>query len=332
MQCRSWRAPLVASVCVAFCPGAHGAALPDHDLSPLIATLGLPRADEGANLLPAAGWRFSTSIATASHSSQQSAGNESLSIDGETTRVGMRFDYGISERLQLGVELPWLWNESGGLDSFIETWHDWFGLPNGFRDLVANNQLDFSYRDNGVERLAYQQNRNGLGDVRLLAAWQLQRDAQRTTALRASLQLPTGASSKLTGSGATALSVGIAGEHDNLFDSPRWSGFYRASLVLRDKQDRLPDRARRSIAVLAGGVSARASTWLELTLQGTLRTAAYDSDLRLLGETALQLNVGGTLTLSDTLQLAVAVGEDVRVNTAPDVTLALSLRYTPAER
>ncbi|MBT8085488.1 MAG: DUF3187 family protein [Woeseia sp.] len=316
-----------AFACAPVC--AVATALPDPDLSPLIATIGLPRANEGANLLPQSVTRWRTSVATASHSVQDSNDDETLLFDGETTRLAVGIDYGVSERLQIGLEVPYLLHESGGLDHFVESWHDWFGLPNGIRGLTEDDQLNFFYQSPTAEQLSVQQNQRGLGDIRLLAAWQLNRDAHSATAVRASLQLPTGKSERLTGSGSGTLSFGIAGDYSEIFGRPRFSSFYRANLVAPLEPDRFADRAKPLIGVFAAGISAQANSRLELTLQGLLRSAAYDSDTRMLGEAAFLLNVGGTISLSDTLELTIAVGEDLRVDSAPDVTLALMLQYAP---
>lgn len=329
----NWRAAIVCALISGTAPAfAQSGALPDHDLSPTIATIGLPRADEGGSLLPAGVSRWQSSVVTASHSTQETSNDESMLFDGETTRVAVTLEYGLSEKLQLGIQLPYLWHESGMLDTAVETWHDWFGLPNGLRSQVPQDQLDFRYQAGGVDLLNVQRNQRGIGDLRLLAGWQLQRDVDSATALRVVLQLPTGDSDRLTGSGAASLSAGIAGDRFALFDAPRWNGFYRAHLVLRARPDRLADRAEPVVAMLVGGLSVAVNARLRLAVQGTLRSAAYDSRLRLLGETALLLNVGGTVSLSDRLQLAVAVGEDVKVNSAPDVSFAVTLRYRPAGR
>lgn len=317
------------SLCPATLPAA---ALPDPDLSPLIASLGLPAADEGADLLPAGTFAWHSSVATASHAVQAEAADEALLFDGETTRFAFGVEIGVSSRLQLGIEVPYLLQESGGLDNVVDTWHGWFGLPDGIRDDLPQDQLLYSYRSDGVETLDFRRNVRGIGDVRLTAGWQLSGSAARRIALRAALKLPTGDSEKLAGNDAAVISLGIAAEQDGLFGRQRMSGFYRGSVVALDRPRRLPDRAKSLIGVLAGGVSLRASRRIELTVQSRLRTAAYDSDLRLLGEPSLMLSAGGIVTLTDNLQLSIAVGEDIRVESAPDVTFALSLRYSPASR
>jgi Protein of unknown function (DUF3187) len=236
----------------------------------------------------------------------------------------------VRERFSIGIEVPYLWHESGGLDGFVKRWHDWFGFPNHLRDLVDDDRIDFRYADAGTLLLDNRQNQRGIGDIRLTAGWQWQRDATTAKALRVAVKLPTGDPQRLTGSGGTDIALGLVADYSALGGNPRWSSFYRAHAVLVGKPDTLGERARRVIGQASGGVSFRAFERLTLSAQATLRSQAYDSNLRLLGDPAVLLNVGGTIRLAERLRLAIAVGEDVRVDTAPDVTIALSLRYLPA--
>ena len=241
----------------------------------------------------------------------------------------MQAEYGIGERLSIGLEVPYLLHESGGLDNAIERWHGWFGFPNNLRDQVAQDQIDFRYSDNGSLRLDNQQNLRGIGDLRLLVGWQLQRSQRSATALRFALKLPTGDSDQLTGSGNADLAIGIVNDTLNVFGSSRWSSFYRVYGILVGEPDRLAERARPFIGQAAAGLSLQASSRVSLTVQSTVRSAVYDSDVRMFGDPALLLNVGGTLSLADHWQLLISVGEDIRVDTAPDVTFGLSLQYLP---
>ena len=136
-------------------------ALPDFNLSPLISTIGLPNAQHGADLVERGHTRWRSSIVTASHSTEDTDGNESLLFDGETTVASLGFDYGLRDRLQIGVELPYVLHESGGLDSFIDSWHDWFGLPDGIRTQIGQDQLNFIYQVDGNDLLNFGNNRAG---------------------------------------------------------------------------------------------------------------------------------------------------------------------------
>lgn len=309
---------------------ASASPLPDPDQGPLSVNVGLPRADEGA-WLPAPGeFQLTAHISTSNHSAEDESGAEQVVLDGETSRAAVHAEFGISDRLALGIEVPYLWHEGGNLDRVIEQWHDWFGLPDGRRALVPEDELEFSYADGGALPLFINRNQRGVGDVRLLAGWQLGRDERRATALRLSVKLPTGSSNRLTGSGATDVALTLAGDYRNLFGSTRWNGFYRFSAVAIGTPDRLAARARSFVGIAGGGLGFHVNDRLELAAQATVRTAAYDSDVRPLGSTAVLLNTGGRLRLTEQLALDISVGEDVAVDTVPDVTFTLALRYAPA--
>lgn len=262
---------------------------------------------------------------------QDRADDEILLFDGETTLLSLSLRYGLTDRLAVGIELPYVLQESGGLDALVDQWHDWFGFPDGLRGLVAEDRLDYRYADDGQLLVDFDRNRRGLGDLRIGAAWQLGHSERSAMALQAEVKLPTGKSGRLTGSGAADLSIGIAGDHARLFGSERIDGYYRAHLTAVGEPDRLAARAEPLIGTVTAGMRARIARPLELALQATLRSAAYDSAVEPLGATAVLLNVGGTIRLGERLRLAVSVGEDVAVDTAPDVTLGLSLYYAPAD-
>ncbi len=317
------------AVVILLAASAQAEPLPEADLSPLIANIGLARMDETAALpnTRQGQWRLTSS--TASHSSQNADGSEMSLFDGETTRISLAAEWRLAERYSIGVELPYFIHARGALDGVVEQWHDWFGFPNNLRDLVPPDQIDFRYSDNGMLLLDNQRSQHGIGDVRLTGSWQWQNTATSDKAIRLAIKVPTGDSDRLTGSGGMDIALGLVADNNELGASARWSSFYRAYAIIVGKPDRLASRARRLIGQANGGLSFRAHERLTLTAQATIRSQAYDSALRMLGDPALQLNVGGSVKLGERLQLAIAVGEDVRVDTAPDVTIALALRYTP---
>jgi len=67
--------------------------------------------------------------------------------------------------------------------------------------------------------------------------------------------------------------------------------------------------------------------WLGLKLQLDSHSALYDSHLRELGRPAMMLTMGGTLGLGDVTSLDLGVGEDLAINTSPDMDFLLSLKH-----
>ena len=122
-------------------------ALHDHDNGPLTGIFGFPDSTEGALLLEEGTDAWSMLLLTASHSIADQTAAEALILDGETTRLELSYRRAVSERLELGLELPYLWHESGSLDSVIDDWHGFFGFPDGARASRPRDVLEFFYRD-----------------------------------------------------------------------------------------------------------------------------------------------------------------------------------------
>jgi len=307
--------------------GAVGAgALGDRDLSPLTVVFGFPDSTEGATTRPAGQHGLSLTLASASHNVEATGGDERLAFDGETSRVAVAWRYGASDRLEFGTEVSYLWHHSGNLDSLIDEWHDVFGLPDGPRDRREQDRLDFSYLDDQGNSVKLQRNTHGLGDVRLSAGWQLPGSPAHRQVLRLSVKLPSGDAGRLLGSGGTDLSLGLAGEVASIRHSSRLGGYYRADVTRLGRPEFLTGRYNPLVGQVTGGLSYGVGT-IDLKVQARVRSALYESAIRNLGGVSVYLAFGAEFRLSRGCALALSVGEDVRPDTAPDVTFQVALRY-----
>ncbi len=307
-----------------------GEPLDDRDNGPVSGIVSFPDSTEGAVLLERGRFAGSLLAMTSSHAIATNRDDEILIFDGETTRLELGLRYGVGERLELGLRVPYLRHSAGNLDSLIDGWHDLFGLPGGSRETRASDLLEFSYVDASGSRLDLRDSAGDFGDLRLMAGWRLDAGGAHRRALRFGLTLPTGSVDSLTGAEAVTVSAGLAGDIADLGADGRLNAFYRANLVWVDEPGILADRYRDWIGQLAAGFGYRASSWLEVRAQALLRTATHDSELEVLGEPAVTLTFGGNLRLSRRYVLSVAVGEDIKVNSSPDVSFQLTLRYQPA--
>jgi len=303
--------------------------LHDPDNGAFSGTFYFPDSTEGASLIPRGRHAFSMFAITSSHSTNDDTGEEMLTLDGETSRAEFRYRYGLGERFEIGLRLPYVWHESGSLDSFVENWHQAFGLPFGSRVSREDDQLEFSYQDSSGTQFDYQRNSNGIGDLRLIAGWQLTDGPNHRSALRFGLKLPTGDSNDLHGSGGTDASVGIAGDWKQLFGFSRLSGFYRAHVNFVGEPDLLPERYNDVIGQFSTGAGFRLTKSVELRLQAAARSATHDSTIEILGRDAAWLTFGGNIRLSENYQLSLAVTEDLNVRSAPDISFLIGLRYDP---
>jgi hypothetical protein len=306
---------------------SFGDVLHDQDNGPLTGIFGIPDSTEGGKLLADGQRAWDLSLTVASHSVDDSKPAETLYLDGETMRFEFRYRVGITEKLELGIELPYVQHQAGQLDSLIDNWHKWFGLPQGHRPGREQDLLDFRYSDGNGISINVDSKSQGFGDARLFGGWQLAASDRHQLALRFGAKFATGDSSELHGSGSTDLSLGLAGDVDSLFGIQRLNGFYRLHAMHVGEPDLLVDSHEEWVSYISAGIGFRASERIELRLQGASRSALYDSQTRNLGASATSVTVGGNIRLFDNYELSLGVSEDADAGTAPDVAFQIALRY-----
>ncbi len=255
--------------------------------------------------------------------------DDSLRFDGETYRLALAADYGIGADLELGVEVPFLSHQGGFLDGFIKGWHDTFGLPQGGRDQVGSDQLDYHYSRPNNEGFNLQSKASGVGDVVLRGAWQYWQNEERSAslALRTSLKLPTGRVARLLGSGSTDLALWLSGEQRIATDVGRLLIYGGGGGLLTTDGELLPNQRRNLVGLVNLGLGWQPWERLGVQLQFDGHTALYQgTGVRALDRFAGQLAFGGSFALGESTAVELAVVEDIIVRTAPDVVFHLALR------
>jgi len=301
--------------------------LPDPDYGPLTGIFGFPTSTEGGVIVGRGQHSWGTSLGAASHSIDETNDGENLRIDGETTGLVVTYRYGISDKLDIGIEVPYLWHQSGNLDSLIDSWHGFFGLPEGSRPMRKQDQLEFIYTDSESTLIDMTNNSHGVGDARLLAGWQLSKSATHSTALQLGVKLATGDSDALLGSGGTDISLGFSRDGIGVLGNANLSSFYRVNVTYLGEPDQLANRYNDLVGQFAFGFGYRADQNVDLRLQSRIRSAVYDSEIDNLGAVSMSLNFGATFRLSQHYRLGLSVGEDVKSGSAPDVSFQIALNY-----
>jgi hypothetical protein len=253
--------------------------------------------------------------------------NEDIVLDGETYVATFGLRYGLVKHLQIGFDLPWVWHSKGFLDGFIENFHSFFGLPNGKRNNMRKYKINYAYNQADGDDFRLDDETNGIGDVRLVMAWQWLDTEQTAAKLEGSVKAPTGDADKFTGSGSWDLSLSLSAQHDFPLEkggASFWGGIGGSWL---GDGDVIQDRAENWVASGWVGAGWSPLDWLGLKLQLDSHSALYDSDLDEIGNPALILTMGGTLGLGEATTLDLGIGEDLAVKTSPDVTFHLSLNH-----
>jgi uncharacterized protein DUF3187 len=300
-----------------------------QNLSPLVQIFGLPAAG-AATVLPAGKFCALLAADVASNNAMDATSREVIQLDGESYRYTLAMRYGVTGGFEGGIDIPYVGQGGGIFDSFIIGWHDFFNLPQGGRKGEPRNRLLYSYTKDGENRLLVNDSDFGLGDIRLSGGMRLYHDGTenpRAVALRASLKLPTGASSALHGSGGTDFALWLTASDDYRLPLGHFTLFGAAGGMVMSDGDILPGQQRNLAGFGTFGFGWSPAKWIAFKAQASGHTPFFTgSELRELSESALQLIVGGTLAFSPQTSLDIGVSEDLAVNTSPDVAFHLALR------
>ncbi len=291
---------------------------PIRNHNPFLQLFGLP-AFRTQDLVEPDRFDFNVSYDMANDADDADRLTERLVIDAESQVLSLSLRRRVGERFEFGVDVPYVRHSEGFLDSVIYNFHNLVGLPNSNRD-GPDDQYRLFFEKEGTLLFDTSTPTSGLGDIQLSAAMKLGK-----ATLRAGIKAPTGDPDKLTGSGATDLSLGIyGGSVTRFFDRDLgYSGFVGV-LALGDGE--VMAELQRS-AVPYGGASLRwqATKRLALATQLYVQGPYFDINLDELGGTTFQLAFGADIRLQRTL-LRFAIVEDIAAGAAPDFALHLSFR------
>jgi hypothetical protein len=297
--------------------------------SPVVQIYGLP-AESSATIVPAGRLTVGLTQDVTSEYTVSRATGEQITLDGESYRWTLSARYGISDRFEAGIDIPYILYGGGFLDGFIVDWHNTFGMPQGGRDTAPKDRLSYRYRKNGVQKLSMDQAGSGIGDISLSAGMKLFEErgdaAHDAIALRLSVKLPTGESSYLRGSGSTDFALSLCGSMNNFTEWGSLGVFGSAGALAMTRGDVLADQQNNLAGFGTLGLGWGPAEWISFKVQLNAATAMYHgSSLDELSSASLVLVSGGAVKLPGGYLLDIGVSEDVAVTTAPDVAFHLGL-------
>ncbi len=291
-----------------------------RNLSPPIAIFGLPawqpRAYERT---------VGATLEIANHYRLSRRDEDFLLLDGETTRFNLFAEFPIANVWSVGVEVPVVRQDGGILDDAVDGWHSVFNLPDGGRNarpegvveylIGRGNRADFALRNSGT----------GIGDVRVSAAREIGRNAAYT--LRLGLKLDSGDDTLLAGSGGTDVILTLLRNRRFVLRRRDAGLYWGAGVVLPGDavQVSLPDEDLVLTGIFGGGINVTENLGFKAQLE--VHTPYFDTPLEELGQTSVQISLGGWRRVGQSAVLDFAVGEDLHVSTAPDVMFHAGIRW-----
>ena len=294
------------------------------NMSPVAGLLGIP-AQRSATPMTSSAWQWDTHVSVANHYVVDQAAQERLNLDGETARLALSLRYAMTDRLDVHLEVPWLYHSGGRLDSVIDAWHDLWGMPDGGRDEVPRNVLAYQYLSTS-DNFGLVDDVSGLGDVSAAVTYAVYEDAASSAAISLGYKRATGDEQEFLGSGSDDVYLLLRFSGAHLADLPlSWHGqlgYLRAGEV-----DALQQRSERDLWFAGLALEWQFNEHWFLLGQLDGHAAPVDSELPGLGDDAVLATVGLRWRLASRWSLELAVAEDIAVETAPDVTFQASLRY-----
>lgn len=312
----------------AFAAAADAGAGPYYlrNLNPFLQVFGLP-APEGGELTPAGRLSGRLLVDVANHADADASENEAVSLDGESYYSDLVLRYGIAERWEVGLDLPYVSHRKGHLDNLIEGWHDLFGLSNSDRQ-GPSNELRINYREDDVDLIDISDGSGGIGDVRVSAAYRLgMAGTDRSLALRTQVKLPTGDADELRGSGATDVAVALDASDRQTLAGWSIDLFGQFGLLRAGKGDVLTRRQEEFVPFASLGMAWHWTDALRLQLQFSAQDRYFDSAVDQIGGMSVNVAVGGGYEWRRSgLALEIALVEDLVSDATPDFGLQIAIR------
>lgn len=293
--------------------------LPTRDQNPLLQSYLIPAVPMSPQEDQ---WTFSHSLYLTNTYQRDHTANQTLLIDVENTRYDLQTAYGLGQ-WSLGAALSLIDNQAGHLDSLIEDWHDFFGLPQGGRDKVSNDQFHLLYQKNSDDIINSQQKVSGLADIQLSARYAV----NNSSAIWLVLELPSNDDSQLISNDELDYAIGYSYHQSGNFTLAQY-----ASLGISRLADSglLKGQLQQNLFFAQYGILYRHNDdW-----QGLIQVDFHTSPLRGDAPDGLDHSLQAQFALRfprliDNHQLNIFFSEDIMPGHAPDITFALRLSTTP---
>jgi Protein of unknown function (DUF3187) len=283
---------------------------------------------EVARVLERGRFEFESNVSYSGVFNKEVEGTSVLFMDFEALRWTLKARWGIWDRLDADLEIPFLRFSSGFLGSVIQAYHDAFGLPQGGRDQVPNNEFHYEASVGGKPKPLYpipKPGRFAISDVVLNARYRIfQEDGDRPgMVLKASIKLPTGNNAGGFGSGHLDYGGFLLIERN----WSRFTGYGNMGVVIPGPvagADPSLETQPFAIGVVSG--EYRFTDWFSMVLQLDANTRPYASaPFRLLRRHALEIGGGFRFKAGDHGVLEIGFVDGF--GSVPDFTASLGMKW-----
>jgi hypothetical protein len=248
--------------------------------------------------------------------------SEKLFLDGETIRLEAGLSHAISKCWSGQINVPFISHGGGGLDSFLDSWHQAFNLPESGRPEAPSNQLKYAYKINDDIIINQVNSSSGLGDIKLSVIHKPFCAGAKQFQFRVGLKLPTGKSDELLGSDTHDLFLDTSVQSD--VTEKGLSYYATGGLLLMSKGSVFPNQ-KSAVFYATGNIAWQLNPSVELSAQITTHSPFFESNLSVLGQWSIQMAFGGVIALTKAVNLELSMTEDPIYGASPDVVFQAGL-------
>ena len=210
--------------------GAEGLGLfPVRNFQPIqLMFLGMP--GDRASVLQKGALDIRVDLAETSSVFRDTSAGTDVSMSFETLRTGLFFRYGLTERLEVGLEIPALYRSRGFLEGAITaTERATTGLAPA-RNALGKSGFLYDFKKDGRTLFSGREGQAGLGDITLSGKYRIFSEDRYlpTVSARVAVKVPSGDDRRFFGSGHADVGVGLAAEKA-VFD--RWVTYANVNAI-----------------------------------------------------------------------------------------------------
>jgi hypothetical protein len=295
-----------------------------RSMMPLSLIFASPIPDD-TRILPDRENRLSWNTTYASVFVKEERSGDRISVDGEFLRTSLLLERGLGGRVQLGLELPFLYYSSGFLDSLIENFHDAFGFPQGDRDQYPRDQYDVTYIEGGNHFFDAEEDDFSLADIPLYCKVGLV-DPEETgfgLAARGILEFPTGDEDKGFGSGKYEGGAGLLAQ--NSF-CPSFAAYMNADYIMRSTPTNFHGTEVADVTHLSLALEKAFTHVFAVVVQTDYQTRPLkDGDLQEFDRPEWNVSFGVGWQTTDRTRLKLFFSEGITTHNTADFAVGMSL-------
>ena len=235
----------------------------------------------------------------------------SVDLDGEILRWETRFDYGVTDDLQLSIIVPFHHTTGGFLDSTIDKFHEITELPR----TKTEGDNGFTHRIDIRGETVFDLNNDefALGDIPVQLKWSVitEEEYPVSLALRIGVELPTGNEARSLGSGGIDAGLGFVLEKSFATTSL----FLSADYVYLQRAGRFRDAGvdfEDFVFTTAVAAEWRPWDWLGMTAQlDVLTNVIAGTGVRELDDLQILGSLGMSFAVTERVRFRLGFSEDL---------------------